>query len=178
VAKRLYPEGRRAALVVVPTQAKRSSSMLQEMTVAQFMTSPVITVNPTTPVGDAQRILKEKNIRRLPVLEDGRLVGIVTLGDIREARPSDATSLSIWEVNDLWSRLTVERVMTSKLIFLHPEDTVVEAATQMLRHKIGGLPVVDNHHKLVGIITESDLFRVLIGLHVDEKVEFIEIPQK
>jgi acetoin utilization protein AcuB len=156
---------------------KRRNAMLDQLMVAQFMTSPVITVQPTTPVGDAQRIMKAKNIRRLPVLEDERLVGIMTLGDIREAKPSDATSLSIWEINDLWARLTVEQVMTRKPITLRPDNRVVEAASNMLNHKIGGLPVVDDHQRLVGILTESDIFAMLIQLYVDEKVELIEVPQ-
>jgi acetoin utilization protein AcuB len=100
LARKVYSEGRRSAVVVVPARSRRNT-ILHELTVAQFITAPVITVEPNTPAGEAQRLIKDKNIRRLSVLEDDRLVGIVTLGDIREAKPSDATSLSVWEVNDL-----------------------------------------------------------------------------
>lgn len=83
--------------------------MLENVKVSDRMTSPVITVSPLTLISHAHQKMKEYGIRRLPVMEGGKLVGIVTLGDIREASPSDATSLSIWELNYLWSQLTVEK---------------------------------------------------------------------
>jgi CBS domain-containing protein len=96
------------------------------------------------------------------VVENDRLVGIITIGDVREASPSDATTLSIWELNYLWAQLTVERVMTRKLLTISPDSSILDAAELMLDHKISGLPVVDAQNKLIGMITESDIFRMLI----------------
>lgn len=136
--------------------------MLENVTVRERMTSPVITVSPLTLISHAHQKMKEFGIRRLPVLEGGKLIGIVTIGDIREASPSDATSLSIWELNYLWSQLTVEKVMTRKVFTVRAEDNIVDAAEIMLNHRISGIPVLDDNDDLVGIITESDIFRLLV----------------
>jgi CBS domain-containing protein len=132
------------------------------------MTAPVITVNPFTSISAAHQIMKEKGIRRLPVVENDALAGIVTLGDVREASPSDATMLSIWELNYLWSQLTVEKIMTQKIFSVRPDDTVLTAAQMMLDQKISGLPVTDESGKLVGMITESDIFRMLVRMGAAE----------
>ncbi|MBI3943288.1 MAG: CBS domain-containing protein [Chloroflexi bacterium] len=130
--------------------------------VVRWMTKEPITIGPKTTLPEAHSIMITKKIRRLPVVnEDGRLIGIVTLGDVREASPSDATSLSIFELNYLLAKLTIDRVMTREPISITPETTLSEAAQLMLKYKIGGLPVVENE-KVVGIITESDIFRVLV----------------
>ncbi len=129
--------------------------------VRNWMTKDPITVSPDTALPEAHNLMKNFHIRRLPVMENEKLVGIVTLGDIREAEPSDATSLSIFELNYLLARLTVGRIMTRDPITISPDDSIGEAARLMLEYKIGGLPVVDNG-KLVGIITESDIFRLLV----------------
>ncbi len=139
--------------------------MFENVKVGEFMTRPVVTVFPNTPIGEAHRIMKDKTIRRLPVTERGKLVGIITIGDIREAEPSDATSLSIWEINTLWAKLTVKEVMTKNVITLGEEDTIIDAAKLMLEHKIGGIPVVGTQNAPVGILTESDIFRMLIQYH-------------
>ena len=129
--------------------------------VRSWMTEKVITITPQTTLPEAQRIMLEYKIRRLPVVKSGKLVGIVTLGDIREAKPSDATTLSISELNYLMDRLTAKDFMTPNLITITPDATIAEAARLMVEHKIGGLPVVENG-KLVGIITETDLCRLLM----------------
>ncbi|HMA37714.1 MAG TPA: CBS domain-containing protein [Chloroflexia bacterium] len=130
--------------------------------VGDYMTARVKTVAAGTPVLDAYYLMIQQGIRRLPVVRDEQLVGIVTLGDLREARPSPATSLSTYELNYLLAKLTVEQVMTHQPFVVTPETSIKEAAGLMLAHKIGGLPVVDATHRLVGILTESDLFRVLL----------------
>jgi CBS domain-containing protein len=125
------------------------------------MTPNPITVTPSTTVPEANTLMKQGRIRRLPVVENGKLVGIVTLGDIREASPSDATSLSIYELNYLVAQLTVEKIMTKDPVTIDPNASIKKAAKLLLEHKIGSLPVMDGG-MLVGIITESDIFRVLV----------------
>ncbi len=135
--------------------------MIKQALVRDWMSKDVLTVDPKTPIAEAYRLMKERKVRRLPVVKDGRLIGIVTLGDVREASPSSATSLSIWELNYLWAQLTVDRVMKTHVITIAPDATIMDAASLMLEHKISGLPVVDDG-TLVGIITESDIFRMLV----------------
>lgn len=142
--------------------------MLENVRVREWMTTPVVTVSPSTPISSAHQIMKQNSIRRLPVVEHDRLVGIVTVGDIREASPSDATTLSIWELNYLWAQLTVEKVMSRKVITIQSDMEIVDAAQIMLEHKVSGLPVVDEFGKLVGILTESDIFRMLVKSRVRE----------
>jgi CBS domain-containing protein len=140
--------------------------MLEDVLVQVWMTSPVITIKPQTLISEAHQCMKENGIRRLPVVEAGKLVGMITVGDVREASPSDATTLSIWELNYLWAQLTVERVMTRAVVTVEPDVPVTDAAQLMLDHKISGLPVVDQSGKLVGILTESDIFRMLVQSRV------------
>jgi len=129
--------------------------------VRDWMTPDPITITVDTPLLEAHKLMTDKNIRRLPVLEAGELVGIVTLGDVRGAEPSEATSLNIWELNYLLSRLTVERSMCRPVVTVSPETTIAEAAALMLDKRIAGLPVVQDA-ELVGIITESDIFRMVV----------------
>lgn len=135
--------------------------MFENILVREWMTTPVYTVLPNTPITTAHKMMKDKNIRRLPVMGNKAIIGIVTLGDVREASPSNATSLSIWELNYLWSQLTVDRIMTTQIITLSPDEPLINAADLMLKHKVSGLPVVENK-VLVGIVTESDIFRMLV----------------
>ncbi len=123
--------------------------------VRNWMTERLITITSQTTLPEAQRLMTEHKIRRLPVMDGDKLVGIVTLGDIREAKPSDATTLSKYELNYLIDRLTAKDFMTSNPITVDPDDTLGEAARRMVEHRVGGLPVV-HRDKLVGIITETD----------------------
>ena len=134
----------------------------KQIVVSDWMTSPVAVITPSTPVSDAYNKMMQRNIRRLPVVEHGRIVGIVTLGDLREARPSPASSLSIYELNYLLSKLTVKQVMTHNPYTVTPHTPMLKAAKILLDAKIGGLPVVDEDGKPIGIITESDIFRMVI----------------
>ena len=131
--------------------------------IKDWMTRDVTTIEPGTNVPEAHRIMTQNNIRRLPVLDGDKLVGIVTRGDVRGAEASDATSLSIWELNYLLSRLEISKVMTKRPITISAESTIREAAQTMLDNKISGLPVVDERGKVVGIITESDIFRLVVS---------------
>lgn len=135
--------------------------MKQEL-VKDWMTRNVVTITPDTTLPEAHRLMTEKRIRRLPVVKDGLLVGIVTLGDVRSAEPSGASSLSIWELNYLLSKLKIAEIMTHHLITISPNATIGQAAGLMLEHKVSGLPVVDYESGLVGIITESDIFRMVV----------------
>jgi acetoin utilization protein AcuB len=128
------------------------------MRVSDLMTRDVVTVDPRTPVIDARALMNKHHIRHLLVVESGRLVGIVTDRDIRLNLPSPATSLSVWEINYLLTRLTIAEVMTKAVITVAPSRAAREAARIMLDHKIGALPVLDGT-RLVGIMTESDLVR-------------------
>jgi acetoin utilization protein AcuB len=131
-----------------------------------WMTKDVVTVPPDMPIMEARDVMKQHMVRRLPVLQDGKLVGIVTQGDIQEAGPSGATSLSIWELNYLLARITVEEIMTplEELVTVSPDEPIEVAADLMRKNKVGGLPVVEDADKLVGIITESDIFDIFIEL--------------
>lgn len=129
--------------------------------VKDWMTTDPVTIDPSTTLPEANRLMKECNIRRLPVVEKGKVVGIVTLADIREASPSNATALSIYELNYLLARLTVGEMMTRDPFTVAPDTSIEAAARLMLEHKIGSLPVIDGS-RLVGIITESDIFRLLV----------------
>jgi acetoin utilization protein AcuB len=135
--------------------------MKQEL-VRDWMTDDVVTVTPDTTLPEAHRLMTDNQIRRLPVMDDGRLVGIITRGDVRGAEPSDATSLSIWELQYLIAKIKVKEIMTHDPITISQDVTIGEAAQVMLDNKISGLPVVDGQGRVVGIITESDIFRIVV----------------
>lgn len=131
--------------------------------VKDWMTSEVITIGPETTLPDAHQLMMTHKIRRLPVVgNDGRLIGIVTLGDVRGAEPSQATSLSVWELNYLLAKLEVRTIMTREPITIAPSATIGEAARLMLDNKVSGLPVTNEYKEVVGIITESDIFRMVV----------------
>ncbi len=132
------------------------------MRVRELMTGALITARPDTPVLDARHLMVQQRIRHLLVTdESGELVGIVTDRDIRLNLPSQATSLSVWELNHLLTRLTVGKVMTQSVITVGPDREARDAAQLMLDHTIGALPVVDGG-RLVGIVTETDLLRAFV----------------
>jgi CBS domain-containing protein len=130
--------------------------------IAEWMSSPPIVIPPTTPLAAAQHVMERCHVRRLPVLQGARLIGIVTWGDLRAAWPSAATTLSVYEWRQLLEQATVAECMSRDPITIAPNATVLEAAQIMLAHKIGGLPVVTDG-ELVGVISESDLMRLLIA---------------
>jgi acetoin utilization protein AcuB len=128
------------------------------MKVRELMTGGLVCVTPETPVVEARQTMITQRIRHLLVTEDRRLLGIVTDRDIRLNLPSQATSLSVWEMNYLLARLTVGEVMTKSVIIIGPDREARDAARLMMEHKIGALPVVDDDH-LIGIVTETDILR-------------------
>jgi acetoin utilization protein AcuB len=133
------------------------------MYVRDFMQPNVITITSDTLITDAQLIMKEKKVHRLPVVDHGRLVGIVSRARLRDYAPSPATSLSIWELNFILSKIKVKEVMERKVITTTPDATIEEAAILGTRHEIGALPVMEGD-KLVGIITLSDMFRLFVDI--------------
>lgn len=134
------------------------------MLVRERMTRNPITIRRDTSVTAALRLMRERRVRRLPVVDRrDRLVGIVSEKDLLNASPSPATSLSIWEIHDLLARLKVEAVMTRDVVTVSEEAPVEDAARIMIDRKIGGLPVMQGE-ALVGIITETDLFRAFLEL--------------
>jgi CBS domain-containing protein len=125
------------------------------------MTREPLTVGPEATVLDAGRLMVDRTIRRLPVMEEGSLVGIVTYGDVRGARAAAAAGADIWEMGNALSRLTIREIMTPNPVTITPDDTIGTAAQLMLKYMIGGLPVLNAQDQIVGIITESDIFRLV-----------------
>ncbi|KLU59146.1 inosine-5'-monophosphate dehydrogenase [Peptococcaceae bacterium CEB3] len=127
------------------------------MYVRQFMSTPVITVHPNDTIADTIALMREKKINRCPVVEKGRVVGLVTDGDLREISPSPATTLSIFELNYLVAKTAIREVAVKKVVTCTPDTLLEDAALLMREHKIGGLPVTENG-QLAGIITQTDVF--------------------
>ncbi len=141
---------------------------MKNLLVKNWMITDVVTVESKTRMLDAHQLMRTNNIRRVPVVNNGKVVGIITRSDVREAEPSNATSLNVWEINYLLHKLLVKDIMSKEVMTVHPNDTIKEAAMLMNNLKIGALPVVNEQTELVGILTESDIFRVLIAWF-DEK---------
>ena len=137
---------------------------IEKKLVEDWMTYNPITITPDTTLPVAHQLMKDNNVRRLPVLDGKSILGIVTLGDVRAAGPSESNSLSIYELRFLLSSTTVDTVMTTKLYCVKPEDTLDHAAQVMLGHKVGGLPVIDDDGLLAGIISESDIFKAVMEI--------------
>lgn len=135
------------------------------MLIRDWMTRNVITITPDTSMMKASKLLKEHDISRLPVVDEaGRVVGIVSDRDIKEASPSKATTLDVHELYYLLSEIKVKDIMTVDPYCAKALDTVENAAVTMIGKKIGGMPVVDENGIIQGIITDSDIFEVLITI--------------
>ena len=134
------------------------------MLVENWMHREVITIDAHASVIDAVHLLKENKIRRLPVTKNGKVVGIVTDRDLKDFTPSRATTLDIYELRYLLSKAKVEEAMTSDPITVSPDFPIENVAMIMHDKGISGLPVVDDTGDLVGIITESDVFELLVAL--------------
>jgi CBS domain-containing protein len=136
--------------------------VMERTKVRDIMTSPVVIVAPQTPVPQASALMKERGIRHLPVIENGQLVGIVSRGDLREASISEAINADLYEISFLLSRLPVSKLMTRQVVTISPDALIVDAVELMTGNKIAGLPVVDETGSVIGIVTESDLLRLLL----------------
>jgi len=133
------------------------------MLVGERMSRPPITIPPEMSILEAIALFKKERIRRAPVIKGGKLVGIVSEKDLLNASPSPATTLSVWEMNYLLSKLTISELMTKNVITVTEDMPIEEAARIMADNKIGGLPVVKGT-RVVGIITETNLFKLFIEL--------------
>jgi acetoin utilization protein AcuB len=131
------------------------------MLVSNWMSKPVITVRADDSMHDAIRLLESNNIRVLPVIYNGKLVGIISDRDLKRASASDASSLEIRELLYLLSNIKIRHIMTKNPITVPPDWSIEETAQILIKKKISSVPVVDENSKLVGIITQTDLFRVL-----------------
>ena len=139
------------------------------MLVNHWMSKQVITVDANDSMNKAIHLLKEHNIKMLPVMEKGKLVGVVTDRDLKRSSASDATSLEIHELLYLISKIKVKDIMTKNPVTIPLDYTIEEAAEVLLKHNISGVPVIDHHGNIVGIITQNDIFRTLISLTGVEK---------
>lgn len=152
------------------------------MFVQDRMSSPVITVAPDTPFQDALKLMRDHHFRRLPVVsKKGKLVGIVSERDLLHAAPSAATSLSIWEVHYLLAKIQIKDIMTRDVITTAPDTPVEDAARLMVANKIGGLPIVDEHHDIIGVITETDIFEIFVEMFAGGRAGLrltLEVPER
>lgn len=133
------------------------------MLVREWMTRDPQTVSSSTPVMEAMQRLRDGGFRRLPVVRDERLVGIVTDRDLKEATPSKATTLSIYELNYLLSKLLVKDVMVAAVITVQPDDPIERAALLMEEHRVSGLPVIEDE-RIVGILTITDVLEAFVSV--------------
>ena len=134
------------------------------MLVKHWMSKQVITIDANDSMNDAIRLLKKHDIKMLPVMKQGKLVGIVTDRDLKRSSASDATSLEIHELLYLISKIKVKDVMTKNPITVPLDYTIEETAEVLLKHKISGVPVIDHDGNIVGTITQNDIFRTIISL--------------
>jgi len=128
-----------------------------------IMSTPVICVDSATTVTEAHQLMHDRKIRRLPVIDNGVLVGMLTQGDVRGAMPSEVTTLNRAEQNYLIQQLKIERVMSRDVIVATENMTLADAARLLVQYKIGGLPVVTEDN-VVGIVTESDIFGIVVAM--------------
>lgn len=152
------------------------------MLVRDCMTQPAITVTADTSLPDAMLLMRERRIRRLPVVDKhGMLVGIVSDRDLLHAAPSRSITLNIWELNRVMATLLVRELMTVDVITARPTDPIEAAAQAMVVNKIGGLPVVDEDGRPVGVITETDVFEAFVEIFGSGQPGVrlvIEVPQE
>lgn len=131
------------------------------MAVKDFMTRKVVYVSPDTTVAHAADLMREQRLRRLPVIENDRLVGLITEGTMAEAQPSKATSLSIYEMNYLLNKTKIRDIMIKDVVTVDPYASLEDAIYLMMTHNIGVLPVAENGF-VSGIITDKDVFRTFL----------------
>jgi acetoin utilization protein AcuB len=138
--------------------------------VREWMTSKLITVSQNTPIRDAYWLMLDNKVRRLPVMDKERLVGIITMEDLRRAEPPTGMGLDLVKITDVLSKMTVRQVMTKDPMTIAPDASLMDAAQTMLDHSISALPAIEDE-QLVGIITESDIFRAFVKMEGEKQVQ-------
>lgn len=133
------------------------------MLIKEWMSKPVITIDSHQSLTEAAKTFQTRVISMLPVLQDKRLVGIITDGDVKKAMPSEATSLDRFELPELLDSVKIESVMSTPVVTTTADRTVDEAAGIMLKKGISGMPVVDARGFVEGIITKRDIFRCFVS---------------
>ena len=136
--------------------------MIKNELVKNWMTREVVTAEPDTPLLDVIQLMVENTIRRVPIVENGKLVGIVTYGDVRDARPSSLKPPEAWTTDFFDGYVPVKMIMSREPITVRPDQTIGHVASLMRNNMISGIPVVDLNKQVLGIITESDLFGLII----------------
>lgn len=134
------------------------------MFVINRMTKNPMTVTADTKVDEVAHLMKKHNFRRLPVVDDGKLVGFLSDSDLMRVAPSPATTLSRYEINSLLAKICVRDIMKKDVVSVNVDATIEEAALIMYKNKIGGMPVVSNMGAVVGVITETDIFKTFVGV--------------
>jgi acetoin utilization protein AcuB len=151
------------------------------MLIRDWMATAILTVDANTSVMRATRTMKENNIRRLPVLSHGKLAGVVTDRDLKEASPSSTSEIDIHEMYYLLSEMKIKDVMTDKCICLKQDDTLEKAALVMLKERISGIMILDDNENLVGLLSETDILRGFIeatGIQDGSYQYVIEMPDQ
>jgi len=148
-------------------------SNFEHKMVNEFMSLNLITISRYKSVYDAYETMKLNKIRRLPVVDGEKLIGIVSYSDVLEAKPPNINKdVTLWETNHIGARMIVDFIMTKKPVVTYQTDTIGHVAELMLNNKIGGLPVLDSSGKLVGLITESDIFKHLAQIWRDDNSRY------
>ncbi|ABV32968.1 MULTISPECIES: CBS domain-containing protein [Pseudothermotoga] len=133
------------------------------MFVRDVMTTDVVTISPDASFSEAMELIRKRGVRRLPVVKNDKVVGIITEKDLLSASPSQATTLDVWELTSLLGKLKIKQIMKKDVIHVHPNTPIEEAARIMTDKKIGSLIVLENE-RMVGIVTETDIFKVFINM--------------
>ncbi len=134
------------------------------MFVVDRMTKNPMTATPDTKVDEAVNLMKTRDFRRLPIVEDGKLVGFISDRDLMRVAPSPATTLSKYEINSLLAKIKVKDIMQKNVISVNADATIEEAALLMYKNRIGGMPVISSVGAVVGVITETDIFKAFVDV--------------
>ncbi|MBQ9407513.1 MAG: CBS domain-containing protein [Desulfovibrio sp.] len=152
------------------------------MPVRDWMTTEVVSVGPNTPLLKVGKLMKDHHIRRVPVVDEkGQVIGIISDRDVRDASPSKATTLDMYELHYLLAEIKAKNIMTPQPITVKPGDSIERVALIMQEKAIGGLPVVDDTGKMVGIISDHDVFAALVditGVRLGGLLFAVELPDE
>ena len=155
-------------LMTLRIMGREGSGAIKKILVKDWMTPEVVTISSRMALSKAYRIMTTHSVRRLPVVDSGALVGLITLSDVQKAQPLDNRTRNVWDLNFAITEIEVAQIMVTDLVTIGPDVAIMKAARWMRQHQIGALPVVDDEGVLVGIITESDIFRRIVQTWIDD----------